>query len=461
MARTWTREHAINLQTRRKAQRWTLDQLASKAGLTVDVVQKLERADEMDLEDEEVLRQLASALGVLPKQLCNSPLRPDPKGALPATDPSAANSATNHGTAGPVRGSGAWAVVTVALILFAAAIMPGTCQRYRSFRDPAPVIGSQSIDVFESKRTFKVPSTPAAKVISDSEVIDGTLVAALEAPASIGVSERMVAVLAAPIAQVDAALEEQAAAPESLAAERLVMILVLGADPVTVKSSLGRFLQHAIEAENGQLPWPADSIEAAIALGASDSVDGAAPVIEAYLDDTARPDAERTSLKDALNRAKQGPRKQPADVKVPQASAITALESGSDDLTGTARDLLAPSPDAAPDAGSEAEVDPLDAFMEAMQSKPADAAGVTAVIAQAQEAAEAGNQGAVCAQLAAWLKRIPAGVIMVSDVNGSSWRMLGWTLFPGDAPVWEQAFGTNEERWLILVVAKLLDGAAG
>lgn len=463
MARTWTREHAINLQTRRKAQRWTLDQLATRANLTVEVVQQLERANEMDIEDEEVLRQLATALGVLPKQLCNSPLRPDSRGSSPApalTNQLTAASVDSEGKASvPASRSGAWAVATVGLILVAAALLPSTCQRYSSSRDPGPIIGSQPIKILQSTRGTKTPSAKAPQPATDPMTDPATLLADLTGPASLTVSERLAASMQAPMTEASAALEQQATTPASPVAERLVMLLVLGADPESRNLSLARFLEVSISEGEGHLPWPAPAIEAAIALGAADASPTAAPTIEALLDNDQLPSVERTTLKDALERAKRGAPTVPAEspAMAPEepepASSTRSLKPGE-------QDLLAPD-DSTADEDSAEIVDPFGAFLDRMQSESTTPATITETLALAREAAAAGNQEAVCAQLAAWLKRIPSDHISTGEQGSDLWRRLAWVIFPADAPVWEQAFGVEEERWMILVVAKLLDGAAG
>lgn len=509
MARTWTREHAINLQTLRKAQRWTLDQLARRANLEVSVVQELERATEMDVEDEEVLRRLAMTLGVLPKQLCNSPLKaskagptiptrlmplpPTPQTPAPVTATSATVATTSSATS---QRPGTWAVAIVAVTLMGVALMPRSCSAPASSatthqppRAASSVRSSMPVDAVPHSAAAAylaadlaagspLPSAgvlkealsqlPAGAGAETAQVLAGRpepeapelLVDQLTTVSPAGVAAAISGLMQQPPSVVGAALEAAADRAEPRLAERLIIVLVLQGDTRSMQQTLSRYLERLLRAHDHELPWPHPGVRAALALPSVPPSAALQEAAAAVLQDEARPVAERDALSQLLSASGALPDSPASATPAAQPAPAEPLALGSiatDPPATPSHEAVLPA--ASPAAASDTPVPTIGTLQRLMSSPVTDPAQVAPILQQTAAAlsqADPATQAEVRQLLQSWLVQVPADWLIVTMAEDRLWYRLGTLLFPDEAGRWELAFGTSEETWLILVVSRLL-----
>lgn len=519
MARTWTREHAINLQTLRKAQRWTLDQLARRANLEVSVVQELERATEMDVEDEEVLRRLAMTLGVLPKQLCNSPLKASKAGPVittrhrtippssqppaPSAPPPAApvpDAATASET--PQR-PGTWAVAIVAVTLMGVALLPRSCSAPPS-RAATPVLSTAATPARPPAPVAAVPPSAAAGYLAadlaagrplptsrelhealsqlpagagaeTAQLLAGRpepearelLVGQLTTASPAGAAAAISGLMQQPPLVVGAALEAAADRAEPRLAERLIIVLVLQGDSRSVGQTLSRYLERLLRAHDHELPWPHPGVRAALALPKAPPSTALQEAAAAVLQDASRPASERDALAQLLaasgglpespDSATTGSQPEPASPASAPAEPLALGSVATDPPAAPSHEAVSPA--APPPATADAPVPTIGTLQRLISPPVTDPAQVAPILQQITAAlsqADPAMQAELRQLLQSWLAQVPADWLIVTSAEDRLWYRLGTLLFPEEAGRWEVAFGTSEETWLILVVARLL-----
>jgi len=516
MARTWTREHAINLQTLRKAQRWTLDQLARRANLEVSVVQELERATEMDVEDEEVLRRLAMTLGVLPKQLCNSPLKASkagpvittrhrtvPQASQPPAPPPATPVPDSATAAATPQRPGTWAVAIVAVTLMGVALMPRSCSApassatahqppraasaIRSSKQIAAVPQSAAVAYLAADLAAGSP-LPSAGVLKEAlgqlpagagaetaQVLAGRpepearelLVGQLTTASPAGAAAAISGLMQQPPAVVGAALEEAAERAEPRLAERLIIVLVLQGDSRSVGQTLPRYLERLLRVHDHELPWPHPGVRAALALPKTPPSTALQEAAAAVLQDESRPASERDALAQLLaasgvmpespDSATTGAQPEPASPASAPAEPLALGSVATDPPAAPSHEAVSPA--APPLATADAPVPTIGTLQRLMTPPVTDPAQVALILQQTTATlsqADPAMQAEVRQLQQSWLAQVPADWLIVTRANDSLWYRLGTLLFPDEAGRWETAFGTSEETWLILVVARLL-----
>lgn len=434
---------------RRRALRWSADVLARRAGLDGRVINLLESGGPMELEDDELLRKLAAPLGVLPRQLCNSPLmpangcpvlregadgtwtlqQPEPEPRVPAPEKS------KTVTVRPLPAGRARRMPVFISGFLLGALLLGALPRACAPAAAPPPAKAKA----RTAAAFPAASLPLPKTRTDfTPMVPSTASGPAQAE-SPPVLQELEAWTRMPVADLEHALSD--AVRDGIQAERIVLVLVLVNAQGQVPAGLTRYLKRVIEIHDGALPPDYPAVRPSLRMGGGQDSPLVHNAVSATLADPALPQQQREQLaQDWSDGATL------ASGAVPQVASPLASHNQQ--------------PLAAPPASPGRNATPsLDALREALsQGPPATEAEAASILEQAARATQEGGLDELRPLLAGWLKSLPpewnfAGLF----IEGIGlWRWLGWTLFPSDAPRWEWAFGTTEQSWSVLVIGQLL-----